>query len=187
MKFWVGEAESRMWNFEGSKSGWRWVAWTCCCCLLNCLCFIGACCVCYNWLNHNFQRWMSRLGQRWRAQRSVITFVNCRIPWINRALNVFCAFGIYLKACLLWCLLGLIPVAWTADGAYLLPVCMCAQWCASHHCCAECMQNFGGQQLAELCMGIGCVLALKASSASDYYYYFVRHEVRLANLLNLSI
>ena len=121
MKFWVGEAESRMWNFEGSKSGWRWVAWTCCCCLLNCLCFIGACCVCYNWLNHNFQRWMSRLGQRWRAQRSVITFVNCRIPWINRALNACCAFGIYLTACLLWCLLVWLPVA---DISFNL--CLCA-------------------------------------------------------------
>ena len=62
-------------------------------------------------LKHNFQRRMSRLEQRWRAQRSVISIVNCRIPWTNRDLNVYCAFGIYLKARLLQCLLISMPLA----------------------------------------------------------------------------
>jgi len=53
---------------------------------------------------------MSRLEQRWRAQRSVIIIVNCRIPWTNRDLNVYCAFGTSLKACLLQCLFSLAPV-----------------------------------------------------------------------------
>ena len=61
-------------------------------------------------IKHNFQRRMSRLEQRWRAQRSVISIVNCRIPWTNRDLNVYCAFGIYLKACLLQCLLIFMPL-----------------------------------------------------------------------------
>ena len=60
---------------------------------------------------YNFQRRMSRLEQRWRAQRSVISIVNCRIPWTNRDLNVHCAFGISLKACLLQCLLHLMPAS----------------------------------------------------------------------------
>ena len=54
-------------------------------------------------MNNNFQRRMSRLDRQWRAQRSVINIVNCRIPWINRILNVYCAFGISLEACLLQC------------------------------------------------------------------------------------
>ena len=53
---------------------------------------------------YNFQRWMSWLEQRWRAQRSAISIVNCRIPWTNRILNAYCAFGISLKACFLQCL-----------------------------------------------------------------------------------
>ena len=59
---------------------------------------------------YNFQRRMSRLEQRWRAQRSVISIVNCRIPWTNRDLNVYCAFGLFLKACLLQCLLIFMPL-----------------------------------------------------------------------------
>ena len=58
---------------------------------------------------YNFQRWMSRLEQRWRAQRSAISIVNCRIPWIDRNLNAYCVFGISLKACLLQCLHVVIP------------------------------------------------------------------------------
>ena len=52
---------------------------------------------------YNFQRWMSRFDQRWRAQRSAISIVNCRIPWTDRNLNAYCAFGISLTACLLQC------------------------------------------------------------------------------------
>ena len=62
---------------------------------------------------HNFQRRMSRLEQRWRAQRSVISIVNCRIPWTNRDLNVYCAFGISLKARLLQCLLIFMPLTYS--------------------------------------------------------------------------
>ena len=60
---------------------------------------------------YNFQRRMSRLEQRWRAQRSVISNVNCRKPWINRDLNVYCAFGISLKACLLQCQYAHMPLS----------------------------------------------------------------------------
>ena len=62
-------------------------------CVLSVLCWI--------YLKNNFQRLMSRLEHWWRAQRSVISIVNCRIPWTNRVLNAYCAFGISLKACLL--------------------------------------------------------------------------------------
>ena len=87
---------------------------------------------CFGWsttscIIHNFQRRMSRLEQRWRAQRSVISIVNCRIPWINRDLNVYCAFGICLKACLLQCLLILMP----------LTCCTKLVWC-SHVCVFVC-------------------------------------------------
>ena len=56
-----------------------------------------------NTLN-NFQHWMPWLGWRWRVQQSVINMLNSRIPWINRDLNVHCAFRLLLKACLFQCL-----------------------------------------------------------------------------------
>ena len=71
-----------------------------------------------NYLRNNFQRLMSRLEHWWRAQRSVISIVNCRIPWTNRVLNAYCAFGISLKACLLQSLLHL--------PTLVLLRCMCA-------------------------------------------------------------
>lgn len=37
---------------------------------------------------YNFQWRMSRFKNWWRAQRSVINIVSCRIPWTNRFLNV---------------------------------------------------------------------------------------------------
>ena len=90
---------------------------------------------------HNFQRRMSRLEQRWRAQRSVINIVNCRIPWTNRDLNVYCAFGISLKACLLQCLYLLMPVA----SCSFLVLAACAYLCVrlrfrvrlTHWACGE--------------------------------------------------
>ena len=119
-----------MWKLEG-----RWTEAVLPCCFvgatvclahtalrLNLYLFVCACC-----MYHNFQRWMPRLEQRWRAQRSVIIFVNCRIPWINRALNVFCAFGLYLKACLRWCLYGLIQSATLNLMGSVLIVCQCVQ------------------------------------------------------------
>ena len=74
--------------------------------------------------SYNFQRLMSRLEQRWRAQRIVISIVNCRIPWINRTLNVDCAFGISLKACLLQCPIHFMPATRSASAVGLL-VCIC--------------------------------------------------------------
>ena len=91
---------------------------------------------------HNFQRRMSRLEQRWRAQRSVISIVNCRIPWTNRDLNVYCAFGISLKARLLQCLLIFMPLTYSN-----LLVLSCVRVCVSksfvplthsvHRCCPQ--------------------------------------------------
>ena len=44
-------------------------------------------------LIYNFQRWMSRLSQRWRTQRNAIRNANCRIQWIIKSLNAYCASG----------------------------------------------------------------------------------------------
>ena len=85
-------------------------------------------------IKHNFQRRMSRLEQRWRAQRSVISIVNCRIPWINRDLNVHCAFGISLKACLLQSLLYILPA--------VLPLQQCAA-AAAHICVSRALVALG--------------------------------------------
>jgi hypothetical protein len=76
--------------------------------------------------HHNFQRLMSRLEQRWRAQRSVISIVNCRIPWTNRDLNVYCALGISLKACPLQSLCWFIQ----AHCIVCVSVFYCVLWCA---------------------------------------------------------
>ena len=67
--------------------------------------------------SYNLQWWMSWLEHWWRAQRSVISIVNCRIPWINRILNVFCAFGKFLRACLLQSLLLLLPGAFGSSAS----------------------------------------------------------------------
>ena len=75
-------------------------------------------------LSYNLQWWMSWLEHWWRAQRSVISIVNCRIPWINRILNVFCAFGTFLRACLLQSLLLLLPVT-LGSSASSVSVCLC--------------------------------------------------------------
>ena len=103
---------------------------------------------CFGWITtscikHNFQRRMSRLEQRWRAQRSVISIVNCRIPWTNRDLNVYCAFGILLKACLLQCLLIFMPL--TPAKFFLVPsvvrVCVSKSFVplthSMHWCCPQ--------------------------------------------------
>ena len=74
--------------------------------------------------SYNLQWWMSWLEHWWRAQRSVISIVNCRIPWINRILNVFCAFGTFLRACLLQSLLLLLPVT-LGSSASSVSVCLC--------------------------------------------------------------
>ena len=76
-------------------------------------------------IKHNFQRRMSRLEQRWRAQRSVISIVNCRIPWTNRDLNVYCAFGISLKARLLQCLLIFMPLTSCTELTFGAVMCAC--------------------------------------------------------------
>ena len=95
----------------------HWTVFLCCEATVICwTAYISVCCL--GWLStslhkHNFQRRMSRLEQRWRAQRSVISIVNCRIPWTNRDLNVYCAFGISLKARLLQCLLIFMPLTYS--------------------------------------------------------------------------
>ena len=76
---------------------------------------------------YNFQRRMSRLEQRWRAQRSVISIVNCRIPWTNRDLNVYCAFGLFLKACLLQCLLIFMPLTHAKSLGAVMGACLCVK------------------------------------------------------------
>ena len=128
------------------------------------------------WFNpfHNFQRWMSRLKQRWRAQRSVIIIVNCRVPWTNRSLNVSCAARISLAACLLQCLylfmcflhvLCAPPPALQGDAFRI-----CFEW--SWQCVKGCMSQ-------DLCPGI--------VSKHLYNFFTYWHEVRSANPLNLSI
>ena len=91
---------------------------------------------------HNFQRWMSRFEQRWRAQRSAISIVNCRIPWTDRDLNAYCAFGISLKACLLQCLFCVVSAAVAFKHA---AVRFCASRCACYLC-----QCFWGMRLTRL-------------------------------------
>ena len=51
--------------------------------------------------HRNFQHWMPWLGWWWRVQQNVISMLSSRISWINRNLIVHCAFGTFLKACLL--------------------------------------------------------------------------------------
>ena len=80
-----------------------------------------------SFFEHNFQRRMSRLEQRWRAQRSVISIVNCRIPWTNRDLNVYCAFGLFLKACLLQCLLIFMPLTHAKSLGAVMGACLCVK------------------------------------------------------------
>ena len=75
---------------------------------------------------YNFQRWMSWLEHRWRAQRSAISILNCRIPWTNRNLNAYCAFGISLKACLLQCLCLFIPAK---SHCTICCECLCLMMC----------------------------------------------------------
>ena len=82
---------------------------------------------------YNFQRWMSRFEQRWRAQRSAISIVNCRIPWTDRNLNAYCAFGISLKACLLQCLCFVVPVVLPCLAYYC--ECSCFKMCVSPFGC----------------------------------------------------
>ena len=38
---------------------------------------------CWWYINNNCQWWMFWLLKRWRAQRTVVSIVNCRIPWTN--------------------------------------------------------------------------------------------------------
>jgi len=134
--------------------------------------------------SYNFQRLMSRLEQRWRAQRTVISIVNCRIPWINRNLNVDCAFGISLKACLLQCPIHFMPATRSAL-AVLLPVCVCVlrSFLPLTH---EGHGNFFRAYNNLFTSGVFvCVARWNPASLSVHSY--PRHEVRSANPLNLSI
>ena len=50
-----------------------------------------------NYIFYNSQRWMSRLGKRWRTPQIAISAVNGRIPRIKRTLNAYCNFGLFPK------------------------------------------------------------------------------------------
>ena len=136
--------------------------------------------------SYNFQRRMSRLEQRWRAQRSVISIVNCRIPWTNRDLNVYCAFGISLKACLLQCLLIFMPHAISKAIWF----CLCAYLCVK---ALSVLDTFSAQVLSSTSnlnnTSVSCVALLLVACLPQFKTVWSHswHEVRLANPLNLSI
>ena len=145
----------------------------------------------FGWLStscikYNFQRRMSRLEQRWRAQRSVISIVNCRIPWTNRDLNVYCAFGISLKACLLQCLLIFMPHAISKAIWF----CLCAYLCVK---ALSVLDTFSAQVLSSTSnlnnTSVSCVALLLVACLPQFKTVWSHswHEVRLANPLNLSI
>jgi len=127
--------------------------------------------------------------------------LNCRIPRNNRFLNVCCAFGISLKACLLQCL------------HYLLQRCVCFN---SATCCCICALRFsssqrlrfdafswnrrgGGNVGRSTWIAACCALASLTAKAvllltsmakaivACRHAFLSRHEVRSANPLNLSI
>ena len=151
-------------------------------------------CFCDSFTN-NFQRQMSRLKQRWRAQRSVISIVNCRIPRTNRTLNVHCAVGLFLAACLLQCLysfhawysVSFVKRFWASASLSLLSVVEYSELLALlvHH-------------VDEKLMVFKWFLldsdAIEAFRRGDHWSWdlflidlYPWHEVRSANPLNLSI
>ena len=89
--------------------------------------------VSYPLCHHNFQHWMSWLGWWWRVQQSVISMLNSRISWINRDLNAHCAFGVFLKACLLQRLLSIISkLPWLSHAWLLHALCVRGAFCLWH-------------------------------------------------------
>ena len=66
----------------------------------SCLTFFSITIQIISKVSYNFWRWMSRLRQRWRTPQNAISFVNGRIPRINRMLNAYCTFRLLLKVCL---------------------------------------------------------------------------------------
>jgi hypothetical protein len=137
-------------------------------------------------IEHNFQRRMSRLEQRWRAQRSVISIVNCRIPWTNRDLNVYCAFGISLKACLLQCLLIFMPLMHSKVLGAVMCACLCVKEpCAFDASSAQVLSTTSN--LINTSVSYVALLLVTCLLQLDSFWSHSRHEVRLANPLNLSI
>lgn len=110
-----------------------------CCCVWASLCLVNPL---YSFLfqgvnplcHHNFQHWMSWLGWWWRVQQSVISMLNSRISWINRDLNAHCAFGVFLKACLLQRLFFNIPEAmpWLSHAWLVHALCVTAAMPLTH-------------------------------------------------------
>ena len=83
--------------------------------------------------HHNFQHWMSWLGWWWRVQQSVISMLNSRISWINRDLNAHCAFGVFLKACLLQRLSSYInELPWLSHAWLVHALCVTADMPLTH-------------------------------------------------------
>ena len=125
---------------------------------------------------YNFQRRMSRLGQRWRAQRSVITIVNCRIPWINWDLNVYCAFGISPKACLPQCLIFTFPEL-HSPGMYL-----CASGCllAHAHYLLALLQHLLSAVVRDWCVLLRSIAALWCGCTIWPFTWPVRTGMKLS-------
>ena len=147
-------------SFQGSQGWMDGILRVCCICsallsyTLYCFQFIVGFVPCL--LSYNLQWWMSWLEHWWRAQRSVISIVNCRIPWINRILNVFCAFGTFLRACLLQSLLLLLPVT-LGGSASSVSVCLCVSritfLCPWHTQCA-CSYGCDAQHISTVSVSV---------------------------------
>ena len=162
---------------------------TCCCglciiepCLSIMFSFQGVSPLCH----HNFQHWMSWLGWWWRVQQNVISMLNSRISWINRDLNAHCAFGVFLKACLLQRMFSIInKLSWLCHAWLLYALCVTANLPLTHamHSLAICNLHPFEDRCFVACMWL--VSGLLFSMLDDLH--FPKHELRPASPLNLSI
>ena len=144
-----------------------------------------------SWKIHKFQLWMSRFERRWRVQWSAISIVNCRIPWADRNLNAYCAFGISLKACVLqWLQFAASAIAATHKISF---------YCGSLFL-KPCRVPFGyspeGCDWQGRCVSVSLQVVLSwswpclphcGSCCREVDVAKTCHEIRLANSLNLSI
>jgi len=138
---------------------------------------------------------MSRLKQRWRAQRSVINIVNCRIPRTNRTLNVHCAVGLFLAACLLQCLYS--SHAWYRVS-FVKRFCASASesllWVVEYSELLALLVHHVDEKLMAFKRFLLDSDAIEAFHRGDHRFWdlflidlYPWHEVRSANPLNLSI
>jgi len=130
---------------------------------------------------------MSWLGWWWRVQQSVISMLNSRISWINRDLNAHCAFGVFLKACLLQRLLSIISkLPWLSHAWLLHALCVRGAFCLWH------MQLIACLLVIHLRLRIYALLPCGWQLTSSTFKGIVcrhlsKHELRPASPLNLSI